>query len=114
MKVWNATREVWLASHVEVADRFVQRLVGLLGRTSLPSEHGLLITRCDSIHTIGMRFSIDALFVDRDVRVVKVVESLKPFRIVLPVWRAIAVLELPAGTIRRTGTRVGDHLCFLD
>jgi hypothetical protein len=114
MKVWNATREVWLASHVEVADRFVRRLVGLLGRTSLPSGHGLLITRCDSIHTIGMRFAIDALFVDRGGQVVKVVESLRPFRIVLPTRRAVAVLELPAGTIRQTSTQVGDRLHFLE
>jgi uncharacterized membrane protein (UPF0127 family) len=114
MRVWNATREVWLAAHVEVADRFVRRLVGLLGRRSLPPEHGLLITRCDSIHTIGMRFPIDAVFVDRGSRVVKAVEALRPFRVVWPVRRAIAVLELPAGTIRRTRTRVGDELQFLE
>jgi len=113
MKVWNATREVWLASYVEVADRFVRRLVGLLGRKALPPEHGLLITRCDSIHTIGMRFPIDAVFVDRDARVIKAIESLRPFRVVLPVRRAVAVLELPAGTIRRTRTRPGDELHFL-
>ncbi len=114
MKVWNATRAVWLALHVEVADRFVRRLVGLLGRASLPPRHGLLITRCDSIHTVGMRFPIDVVFVDRDARVVKVVEGLKPFRLVLPVWRAVATLELPEGTIRETGTRVGDALHFLE
>jgi len=113
MKVWNATREVWLASHVEVADRFVRRLVGLLGRRSLPPEHGLLITRCDSIHTIGMRFPIDVVFVDQDARVVKVIESLRPFRVVFPTWRAVAVLELPVGTIRRTRTGIGDELHFL-
>ncbi len=114
MKVWNATREIWLASQVEVADRFVRRLVGLLGRKSLPPEHGLLITRCDSIHTIGMRFPIDVVFVDQDARVVKAIESLRPFRVVFPVWHAVAVLELPAGTIRRTRTRVGDQLHLFD
>ncbi|MCS7157268.1 MAG: DUF192 domain-containing protein [Blastocatellia bacterium] len=114
MKVWNATRGVWLASHVEVADRFVRRLVGLLGRPSLPPEHGLLITWCDSIHTIGMRFPIDVVFVDQDTRVVKTVEALKPLRVVLPIQRAVAVLELPVGTIRRTRTCVGDQLHFLD
>ncbi len=113
MKVWNATREVWLALHVEVADRFVRRLVGLLGRKSLPPEHGLLITRCDSIHTIGMCFPIDVVFVDQDARVVTVIESLRPFRVVFPIRRAIAVLELPVGTIQRTRTGVGDELHFL-
>ena len=114
MRVWNATREVWLASKVEVADRFLRRLVGLLGRASLSREHGLLITRCDSIHTIGMRFPIDVVFVGRDLRVGKTVETLKPFRVVFPVRRAVAVLELPAGTIRQTRTQVGDQLRFLD
>ncbi len=114
MRVWNATRGVWLASKVEIADRFLRRLVGLLGRTSLPWEHGLLITWCDSIHTIGMRFPIDAVFVDRDLRVVKTIEGLKPFRVVFPVHRAVAVLELPAGTIRQTRTEVGDQLRFLE
>lgn len=110
MKVYNATKGQWVATDVAVASTFWSRLIGLLGRPSLPEGAGLLITPCDSIHTFGMRFPIDAVFLDRGYRVVRVVDRLKPFRVVLPVAGAISVIELPAETARRTQTECGDQL----
>lgn len=110
MKVYNITKGQWVATDVAVASTFWSRLVGLLGRPSLPEGAGLLITPCDSIHTFGMRFPIDAVFIDRGYRVVRVVERLKPFRVVLPVRGAIGVLELAAERARRTQTERGDQL----
>ena len=78
----------------EVARTFWQRFMGLMGRRSLPEGEGLLILRCNSIHTFFMRFPIDATFLDRDDNVVKVVRNIRPWR--LCVWggrRAVKVLE---------------------
>lgn len=108
MKAFNVTKGTWLASDLEVADRFLKRLLGLLGRTHLPASRGLWIKPCDAIHTIGMLFSIDVLFLDRERRVVRAIHDLAPFRLVFTVKTAVSVIELPAGTIRQTQTEEGD------
>ena len=83
---------------------------GLLGRASLSAGEGLVIPGCASIHTCFMRFPIDALFIDRDFRVVKVVHGLPPFRFTAPARSAWGVIELPSGTAQRSQTTVGDVL----
>jgi len=108
MKAFNVTKGTWLASGLEVADSFGKRLLGLLGRTHLPAPRGLWIKPCDSIHTIGMLFSIDVLFLDRERRVVRAIHHLAPFRLVFTVKTASSVIELPAGMIRQTQTEEGD------
>ena len=81
----------------EVAETFVQRTRGLIGRTGLEPGRGLLITRCNCIHTFFMRFAIDATFLDRRGEVVKVVRNIRPWRpFVWGGWRAIQVLETAA------------------
>ena len=78
----------------EVARTFWQRLRGLMWRKGLPPGEGLLILKCNAIHTCFMRFAIDATFLDRDGGVVKVVRNIRPWR--LCVWggrRACKVLE---------------------
>jgi len=82
----------------EVARTFWQRLKGLMGRKSLPPGEGMLILKCNAIHTCFMRFAIDATFLDKDDQVVKVVRNIRPWR--LCVWggrRAVKVLETTAG-----------------
>jgi CubicO group peptidase (beta-lactamase class C family) len=86
---------------IEVADSFPKRAKGLLGRTGLPSGEGLLIPKCNAIHTIGMRFPIDAEFLDRNGSTVRVVRDIPPGRFcVWGGWRARQVLETQAGTVR--------------
>ena len=78
----------------EVAKTFLQRLRGLIGRKGLPPGEGMLILRCNAIHTCFMSFPIDATFLDREDRVVKTVRKIRPWR--LWVWggfRAVKVLE---------------------
>ena len=87
----------------EVARTFWQRVIGLMGRKSLPEGEGLLILKCNSIHTCFMRFAIDATFLDRDDNVVKVVRNIRPWR--LWVWggrRAAKVLETQSATDDKT------------
>jgi uncharacterized protein len=94
-----------------VADSFVTRLRGLLGRRELPREEGLLINPSSSIHTWFMRFPIDIVFLDRDLRVVAVAADVRPWRLR---WRrgARQVLELAAGEAAARGIGVGDRLTF--
>lgn len=110
MRIENATRQHVLASSAELADTLWARLRGLLGRSALAPGHGLLIRPCQGVHTMFMRFPIDVLHVDAEGRVCRAVEGLRPNRVGPLVWRSRYVVELPAGTLRATGTRVGDQL----
>jgi len=108
--VYNQTREAFLAFRVEVADSVLGRLVGLLGKRSLKPDSGVWIVPSNSIHTIGMLFTIDVVFIDENFRVVGLRELVRPFSITLPNFRAESVLELPAHTIFRSHTELGDQL----
>lgn len=92
-----------------VASTPLRRMKGLLGKRSLPQDEGLLISPTSSIHMFFMRFPIDAVFLDRDLVVRKVVENLKPWR-VAAARRAKCVLEIAAGEARRNGIRPGERL----
>jgi CheY-like chemotaxis protein len=80
-----------------------------MGMEALPAGEGLLLSPAPAIHTAFMRFPIDALFLDRDLRVLDVRERLRPWRVASKP-KARAVLELSAGECARKGVRVGDHL----
>lgn len=110
--VYNKTRETFVATSASVADTYVSRLVGLLGRTrrwARPGQ-GLWIVPSYGVHTIGMLFSIDLVFLDRGNHVVHIEEHVRPFRISKVILKADSVLELPPHTIFRTRTHVGDLL----
>jgi uncharacterized protein len=97
----------------ELADRPLARMRGLMGRSGLPAGEGLLLRPAPSIHTAFMRFPIDALFLDRSLRVLAVVERLRPWRTASR-RSARAVLELAAGEAARRGVCVGDRLELRD
>lgn len=105
----NERAEQVLASQIELAGDSKTRRRGLLGRDRLEPGHALVIAPCGSVHTFFMRFSIDVLFITRKGRVVKCAHEVRPWRIALALT-AYAAIELPAGTLRRTGTRRGDQL----
>jgi uncharacterized membrane protein (UPF0127 family) len=111
VEILNITRGTELASRARLANRFWSRGWGLLGRARLEPGEGLVLEPCSSIHTAFMRFTIDVLFADRTGRVVKAVPSLKPFRLSLSLASRYTI-ELPVGTIARTGTVPGDMLKF--
>ena len=99
-----------LASRAFVACTLRARLIGLLGRPALPEGDALVFPGCNSIHTFGMRFPIDVVFVDRSWRVVDVREAMRPWRIATPVWKAWGVVEMAAGSLKRVALEVGDQL----
>ena len=110
--VYNKTRETFVATEAKLADGYFSRLVGLLGKTGRWARpgRGLWILPSHGVHTIGMLFAIDLVFLDRDKRVVHTEEYLRPFRISRVALKAQSVLELPPHTVFRTGTQVGDLL----
>ena len=109
-RVYNTTRNTCLGEQIGVAETSLTRMVGLLGKRSLAPGCGLLIVPSQAIHTIGMAFPIDVIFVDKKYRVLGVRHAVPPFRFTRAFWRAMGVLELPAGTIRSSATEVGDQL----
>ena len=110
--VYNKTRETFVATEATVADSYVRRLVGLLGKTKRWARlgTGLWIIPSRGVHTIGMLFPIDVIFLDKNKEVVGVEEHVRPFRISRVSLKAASVLELPPHTIYRSGTQVGDQL----
>ena len=109
-RVYNTTRGSCLGEQIGIADTSLRRMVGLLGKRSLEPGSGLFIVPSQAIHTIGMAFPIDVVFVDRKHRVVGVRECVRPFRMTRVFWRALGVIELPPGTIRDSRTQLGDQL----
>jgi len=94
-----------------LADSWWLRLKGLLGRADLPADEGILLRPAGSIHMFFMRFGIDAVFLDRELQVLRVVEDLRPWRMASK-RRSRSVLELSVGACERAGVREGDRLAL--
>jgi len=92
-----------------LAETALTRMRGLLGRRELPSGEGILLRPASSVHMAFMRFPIDAVFLDRDLRVVKIAADLRPWR-AAGARGAKSVLEIPADEAARRGLTVGDRL----
>ena len=109
--VYNKTRETFVATETILADSYLRRLIGLLGKTNRWAQvgRGLWIVPSSGVHTIGMLFPIDLVFLSKEKEVVHVEEVVKPFRVSRVSLKAASVLELPPHTIYRTGTKVGDR-----
>src|SRR5438270_2397128 len=110
--VRNQTRDSVLTQFAEIADTSATRRKGLLGRTGLAPGQGIWIIPCSAVHSLGMKFTIDVVYVNRALKVLKVRPSMAPWQMSMCLF-AHSVLELPSGTIDRTQTRTGDQLEFL-
>ena len=86
------------------------RMRGLLGRASITSDEGLWITPCTSIHMFFMRFAIDVIFVDADMRIVRIHHNVQPWRMARGGRGSHSVLELAPGTAAAHTLQVGDQL----
>lgn len=105
----NISKDTVIVEDMQIADTFFSRLKGLLGTNSLPLGRGLVIRPCNSVHTWGMRYPLDVLFVDKNNVVLKVVCGMSPGRIA---WctKSAYVVELPAGTVVKANIEQGDSL----
>jgi uncharacterized membrane protein (UPF0127 family) len=114
MRITNRTRSTLLGSRVEVASTFWSLLRGLIGRPEPKRGEGLLLLRCNCIHTFWMSFDLDVLFLDEKGRVLELLRSLRPWKRTRRVPGARYVLEVPVGTIDASGTQAGDELSWRD
>ena len=110
--VHNCSRDAVLSENVRLADTPRTRRTGLLKQERLNASEGLWIYPTQAIHTFGMRFPIDVVFLDRGLRVKRIYHRLAPYRLTTFVWGAKSVLELASGSLAGTGTTVGDQLQF--
>jgi uncharacterized protein len=109
LRVHNQTRNTVLADRALIADTSKARKTGLLKHDRLESGEGLWITPCEGVHTVGMKFSIDVLFLNKKRKVVKIRAAMPRWRLAACL-RAHSVLELPSGTAAATKTTPGDQL----
>src|ERR1043166_8856763 len=104
MPVINLTKNTWLATKVRKADNFMTRLIGLLKRAHIGPEEALWLMPSKGIHTIGMKFPIDVIFLSRDFHVLGLIPGMLPNRISGVHFRGFSVVELPNGTIKKSHT----------
>lgn len=112
MQLINKTKNTILAYDAAVADNPYKRVIGLLNRKEFKKGQALIIKPCQSIHTFFMRFPIDALFIDKEGRVIKTIAHLKPWRLTGVYFSAQACIELPVGTMEASLTSEGDLISF--
>ena len=108
--VFNRDRESFLGVRITRADTTLTRLKGLLGRIRLNADAGLWLIPSRGIHTIGMLFAIDVIYLDTANRVIHLIEHLGPFRISPIRIKCASILELPPRSIYSSNTRIGDRL----
>lgn len=110
LRAFNVTRQTVVATRLRVGETYFSRLLGLLGRPGLHLGEGLWIRPCRAIHTIGMRFPVDVIFLDRRNTVVKTAAAVAPFRVCLGGRDARSAVELAVGTLEQSCTRPGDRV----
>lgn len=112
MRIVNRTRRTLVGDDVRLVDTWVGRLRGYLGSDRPRRGQGILLFPCRAVHTFGMRFPLDVIFLDPEGRVLEVTANLSPGTRSGPVKEAQYVLEVPPGTIEDTQTRVGDEMSW--
>lgn len=111
LRVRNQSRNTLLGDRIDIADTSAKRRMGLLKHSKLEPGEGLWIAPCEAVHTIGMKFPIDVLFLDKKRKVLKIKNEMRRSRMAACL-RAHSVLELPSGTAAAMETVVGDQLEF--
>ena len=108
--VYNHTRECFLSLGVTPADTTYARLKGLIGKLRLRLDEGIWVVPSRGIHTLGVLFPLDLIYLDENHRVIHVIEYFPRFRIAPIRTQAASVLELPTHTIYSSQTQLGDQL----
>ncbi|HEX3819578.1 MAG TPA: DUF192 domain-containing protein [Candidatus Sulfotelmatobacter sp.] len=111
-QAFNQTRQAYLATSLAIADTHWTRLRGLLGLAAddFRNGSGLWIVPCHGIHTLGMGFPIDVVYLDHENTVIHVQHQVRPWRFAAVRQRASSVLELPCAVTVETKTAVGDRI----
>ncbi len=107
---FNTTRNSVLATQLRTARTFFERFRGLIGSHPLEPGEGFLIPHCQGVHMFGMAYSIDVVHLDEQGKAIALVEHLRPNSFGPVHFRSKSVVELPEGTIKKSGTKVGDTI----
>ncbi len=107
------TKGKLILPEVEKAESFIKRSAGLIFRSEPTSGYGMLFEECGSIHTLFMKFPIDAVLMDNENRVVRVISGLRPYRFTPFIFNANKVLELKNGSANFLNIKAGDWLKFI-
>ncbi len=107
--IYNLTRKKCISKVPLFADNFLVRGRGMIGR-DFGDFDSMVFNRCNAIHTLFMGISLDVIFLDRENKICKMEEGLKPWKLMVRSGRAYSVIELPCGTLEKTGTELGDVL----
>lgn len=106
----NSTTGTIISTRIDHLTGFFQRAVGLLARTRVQRDEGIWLSSCHAIHTVGMRYTIDVMFVDRDGCVLRIDREVRPNRFALSCRKAKAVVELGGGALAQIDVMIGDRL----
>ena len=108
-----ATGDV-VADHIAQPKGWYGRTLGLLGRTALAANEGLWIDRCWGVHTVGMKFPIDVVFLDEEFRIVSIRQNVRAGRLAVSQANANHVVELAAGTCENFDLLCGDRMTLVE
>ena len=100
-------KETGKSIQVEIADNFIKRFMGLMGRNKIGKAQGLFLTSCNSVHMCFMKFSIDVIYVDKNFKIKKIVYGLKPWTGISICWGAFGAIEVTAGDAKKFNFNVG-------
>jgi hypothetical protein len=110
MAVWNRTRCTYLGTTLLTLNEHFMNTLKHINDRGIPADCALYISPCQGIYTIGMQRAVDIVFLDSDMKVIKIFRSFPPNCFVEPVPGAVSAVELPAERLRETNTSVGDTL----
>lgn len=112
MKILNACSGVVIADNVEIVRNVLAQVKGLIGRQRVDEGYAMVFPGCKQVHTFFMRFPIDVVFVNKENVVICIVNSLPRNRCTEFVFGSALAIEFPAGTVSKSGLRLGDMLSF--
>ncbi|WP_246001146.1 DUF192 domain-containing protein [Oceanobacillus piezotolerans] len=114
IKLVNVETNEVIAEHVKGAYTFWSRFKGLMLTESMPENAALHISPCTAIHTFFMKYSIDILYLDKEKKIVGIEKDLEPGKVGKKWMNAKSVIELPAGTMDKTSTVMGQRVVLVD
>jgi len=113
MRAINVTTQQEISSNLLLADTIISRMKGLLGRDTMPADMALWIKPCKGVHTFGMKFSIDVIYLDKNNTVIALEKNLRPNKMTRVYLKAASVIELPENSIDLSKTAPGNKIEIL-
>lgn len=108
LKVINKRKDIVIGEKIELADTFLTRLKGLLGKEKLEEGQGIILAPCSAVHCLGMKFAIDVIFLNENKEVINIIENIQPGANGAKEKKAHFVLEVAMGVVGQKSIQIGD------